>query len=74
MTIHIDRSLHTDGVIDVSAWNLAVSVGFSVGRCDCGARASGQRIEAGFGLRWATLTCSECGENTYPVRREKVAA
>jgi hypothetical protein len=74
MAIHIDWTLHTNGRINVEAWNLAVAVGFSVGRCDCGAPASGQRIVPGRGLAWATLSCPECGEAAYPVRRELVAA
>lgn len=69
MTIHIDRSLHTNGIIDVEAWNFAVQIGFTVGRCDCGAPASGQRIVRQRGITWATMSCPECGESAYPVRQ-----
>lgn len=73
MTIHIDWRLHDNGSIRVDEWNLQVAIGGTVGECDCGSPASGQRIVRQRGITWANLTCPKCGESAYPVR-EMVAA
>ncbi len=74
MTIRIDHLYLTGRNINIDAWHFAVRLGFTVGRCDCGAPAMGQPIPDCPGLRWATLSCPECGEVVYPVRQEKVPA
>jgi hypothetical protein len=74
MTIRIDRHLLDNRQILVDSWNFAVQLGFRVGTCDCGCPAMGQTIPDAPGLRWATLSCPECGEVAYPVRRERVPA
>jgi hypothetical protein len=61
MAIRLHRSVLTDGHIDIGAWQVAVGAGISVGQCDCGGPANGERIILGRRLTWATAVCVQCG-------------